>query len=204
MTYRDPRSAALALLVLAPLALFGCTQSATSSTGSTAGSSSSGESGAESAAEVEALSGPECLIGDWYIEQDQMQVFYDALGAANGNLDFTIDGGTGLSFTESSFSYTPEFTLLLTVAGIDGTGTISGAIGGEYTADEAVITTAQETNDTSLTVTVGGVTQDGGALFGSLLAASPIHSAPYECTAQGPLIQFDTGDDRVPVQLTAR
>jgi hypothetical protein len=191
-------AAALTLSTFAMLGLAACT--APSDTTEEAATTES----AESVEEPDELVGPSCLIGDWYIEQDQMQVFYDALGDENPSVDMQVQGGTGLRFAEDVFEYTPEFSLLVTAAGMEGTGAITGSIGGQYTADESQITTSQETNDTALTVTIGGVVQDGSGLFGSLLASSPIHSAAYECTAAGPLIQFDTGGEPVPVQLTAR
>jgi hypothetical protein len=155
------------------------------------------------APEEEAVAGgPECLVGDWYITQEEMQGFYDVVTAESGT-GFTVDGGTGLTFTESTFTYTPQFTLGLDFAGNAGTGTIVGAISGDYTADDTTITTTHETSDVVLTVEIGGVVQDATALFGEIMAASPINTAPYECNADGPLIQFDTGGGtRTPVQLT--
>ncbi|MGV8885030.1 MAG: hypothetical protein ACOH1T_05515 [Microbacteriaceae bacterium] len=152
---------------------------------------------------AETPTGSACLVGDWYIAQGQLQAFYDGLGAANGKLDFTIKGGTGLSFTASTFRYTPDFTLLVAISGIDASGKITGSIDGNYTADSDTITTSQETNSTKLDVVVGGVAQDGSGLFDSILAKAPISKAPYECTETGPLIQFSTGTGSVPVQLTA-
>jgi hypothetical protein len=189
-------SLAVPVLALA-VGLVGCTAAPVTDPGSEASSAPS------TAPEEEAVAGgPECLVGDWYITQEEMQGFYDAVTAETG-AGFTIDGGTGLTFTESTFTYTPQFTLLLDLAGTTGTGTIDGAISGNYSADDTTITTSQETSDAVLTVEIGGVVQDASALFGDILAASPINTAPYECTADGPLIQFDTGGGtRTPVQLT--
>jgi hypothetical protein len=197
LLFSQRSAAALSLSTIALLGLAAC---------ATPADSAATPAGVEPSAttEEQPLVGPACLVGDWYIEQDQMQVFYDALGAENGGLDMQIEGGTGLRFDDDTFEYRPDFTLLLTVSGLEGTGAITGSIGGQYEADASQITTSQETNDTELVVTVGGVTQDGSGLFGSLLASSPIHSAAYECTAAGPLIQFDTGGAPVGVQLTAR
>lgn len=150
------------------------------------------------AAEPEA-SGPECLIGDWIIPQDQMQGFYDAVGS----IEFEIEGDTGLSFTETDYRYTPDFALTMEIAGMQATGAITGSVTGEYTADDSTITTSHEVSDVAVTITVGGVTQDGTDAFGDFMSSAPINSAPYECTPEGPVIQFDTGDSRVPVQLRA-
>lgn len=191
-------ASALPVLAIAALALAGC--------------SSAPESGAEEHVtsapsappeEEAAATGPECLIGDWSITQDQMQSFYDAVSADNG-VAITIEGGTGLSFAAATYTYTPEFVLKLDIAGMTGTGTITGGISGDYTADESTITTSHEVSDVTLTVDVGGQVIDGAELLGSILASAPINSAPYECGADGPIIQFDTGSGRVPIQLTER
>lgn len=190
----------LAVPVLAlAVGLVGCTAAPATDPGSDPEASSA----PSTAPEEEAVAGgPECLVGDWYITQEEMQGFYDVVTAESG-AGFTVDGGTGLTFTESTFTYTPQFTLALDFAGNAGTGTIVGAISGDYTADDTVITTTHETSDVVLTVEIGGVVQDATALFGEIMAASPINTAPYECNADGPLIQFDTGGGtRTPVQLT--
>ena len=66
-----------------------------------------------------------------------------------------------------------------------------------------MITTSQEVSDIAVTVTVSGVTVDGTDLTNSFLADAPINSAPYECGAEGPVIQFSTGEGNptVPMQL---
>jgi len=200
MSDRRPHPVLVASILLGVLATAGCAAPSAPS-GESSGSATPTPT---SEAPPEVVSGPDCLIGDWFIAQDQLQAFYDGLSAETGGLVFTIDGGTGLSFTDTTFAYTPEFSLRLEIAGIAGTGTIVGAIAGAYTADDATITTSQETSDVVLTVDVGGTVQDGTGLFDGFLASSPINSSPYECTTAGPIIQFSTGENRVPVQLVAR
>jgi len=203
MSDRRSRPVLVASLLLGVLATAGCAvpSAPPASSGAPAGTATSTST---PEAQPEVVTGPDCLIGDWFIAQDQMQAFYDGLSAETGGIAFTIDGGTGLSFTDTTFTYTPEFTLRLEVAGIAATGTIVGAIAGAYSADDAIISTDQETSDVVLTVDVGGTVQDGTGLFDSILAASPIRNAPYECTAAGPIIQFSTGENQVPIQLIAR
>jgi hypothetical protein len=189
---------ALPALTIAALALAGCSTTPDPEPGATSTTAPSPAPEEETAA-----AGPECLVGDWYISQEQMQSFYDAVNAEN-EVTITIEGGTGLAFTESAYTYTPEFALKLLVAGLEGTGTIDGGISGDYTADESTITTAHEVSDVTLTVEVAGQVIDGADLIGSILASAPINSAPYECGADGPIIQFDTGSGRVPIQLVER
>ncbi|MBH0083822.1 hypothetical protein [Salinibacterium sp. SWN167] len=154
--------------------------------------------------EEDAATGPECLIGDWYIAEDQMQGFYSAVSGSNDGLDISVEGGTGLAFTDATYTYTPDFEILLQVAGTEGTGAITGGISGDYTATDTVITTSQEVSDIAVSVTVSGVTMDGADLTNSFLADAPINSAPYECGDDGPIIHFSTGEGNptVPMQLT--
>jgi hypothetical protein len=155
-------------------------------------------------AEEKSASGPECLIGDWYIAEDQMQAFYSAVSESNSGVDITVEGGTGLSFADTTYTYRPDFAILLHAAGADGKGSITGGISGDYTASETEVTTSHDVSDVAVSVTVSGISMDGTDLFGDFLSSAPINSAPYECGADGPILQFDTGDGnpRVPIQLT--
>ncbi|MBH0009678.1 hypothetical protein [Salinibacterium sp. SWN1162] len=154
--------------------------------------------------EEEMVSGPECLIGEWYIAEDQMQGFYSAVSGSNEGLDISVEGGTGLSFSDTTYTYTPDFTILLEVAGSEGVGTITGAISGDYEATETTIKTSHEESDIAVTVSVGGISVDGTDLSEGFINSAPINSAPYECGAEGPIIEFATGDGNptVAMQLT--
>jgi hypothetical protein len=204
MSRYESRIYLFALLAATGLALTGCVPTVVPG----GGASSEAEAGVgegTSGGDTEAVdSGPECLVGDWQISQEQMQSFYDTLAANSGVDGFEVEGGTGLSFTGTTYAYTPDFALSMSASGMPVTAAISGTIAGDYTADDEKVTTSHETNDTTLAVSVGGTPFDGGDLFSDLLASSPINSAPYTCTADGPLIEFDAGSSRVPIQLTSR
>jgi hypothetical protein len=149
------------------------------------------------------LTGPGCLVGDWMIEQDQLQVFYDSVAeASGGGIEFTVDGDTGLSFDGDRYVYTPDLSLTLNAGGVEGVGVLAGTIEGTYTAADSIITTTTDTTDVSYTYSVGGVPQDASSAFAEALQRAPISGGEYECTDLGPLIQFDNGFGRVPVQLT--
>ncbi|QYH34610.1 hypothetical protein [Salinibacterium sp. M195] len=162
------------------------------------------DAAASAPAEEVAPSGPECLIGDWFIAEDQMQGFYSAVSGSNENVDISVKGGTGLAFTNSGYTYTPDFAIILQVAGTEGEGTITGGVTGDYSATDTEITTSHDVSDVAVSVSVSGVTMDGTDLFGDFMSSSPINSAPYECGEVGPILHFDTGEGnpRVPMQLT--
>ncbi|MBX3099680.1 MAG: hypothetical protein KF761_08875 [Salinibacterium sp.] len=146
-----------------------------------------------------------CLIGEWTITEEQMQVFYDKVSEGVDGITFDVQGDTGLTFRESDYSYLPDFTLGMTVAGTPASGTIAGSINGDYTVDGGLITTSHDSTAVTMTVEVAGTTMDGAELFGQMLAASPVNSAPYECQS-GPtlVIQMDTGYGRAPIELIRR
>jgi hypothetical protein len=152
--------------------------------------------------EALSLEPPECLIGDWFISQDELQVFYDSVSdATDGAVSFVVDGDTTLSFDGADFAYTPDLMLTISTPATEGVATLAGTISGEYAADQTTVATTNETVDVTYDYVVGGVTQDASVIFGNALLGSPINGGTYECTPAGPLISFDNGFGRVPVQL---
>lgn len=184
--------------LLAALALAGCTPN------NTGGVPTSGDGFATDTPTSEALSlePPECLIGDWYISQAELQVFYDSVNeASDGAVTFTVQGDTGLSFDGTSFEYTPDLRLSISTPSTEGVGTLVGTIAGPYSASDTMIAAENDSVDVEYDYLVGGVEQDAAALFASLITTAPVNDADYECTPNGPLVSFDNGFGRVPVQL---
>jgi hypothetical protein len=152
--------------------------------------------------EALSLEPPKCLIGDWYISQEELQVFYDSVSdATDGAVSFIAEGDTTLSFDGAEFAYTPDLVLTISTPATEGVATLAGTISGEYAADQTTVATTNETVDVTYDYVVGGVTQDASVIFGNALLGSPINGGTYECTPAGPLISFDNGFGRVPVQL---
>ncbi len=148
------------------------------------------------------LEPPKCLIGDWYISQDELQVFYDSISVAtDGAVSFGVEGDTGLSFDGTQFEYTPDLTLTVSTPATEGIATLLGTISGGYTADDGVVLTTNETVDVDYRYTVDGVELDASVLFGDALRGSPINGGAYTCTPAGPVIDFANGFGSVPVQL---
>jgi hypothetical protein len=152
--------------------------------------------------EALSLEPPQCLVGDWYISQEELQVFYDSVSeATDGAVSFIADGDTGLSFDGGGFAYTPDLVLTISTPATEGVATLSGTISGAYDADTTMITTTNETVEVDYDYVVDGVSQDASTIFGGALLGAPINGGDYECTPAGPLISFDNGFGRVPVQL---
>lgn len=188
-------SLALTVPVIAMLALAGCTPAGPATP-------VAGPDAESPTAEALNLEPPTCLIGDWYISQDELQVFYDSVSdATDGAVSFVADGDTTLSFDGAEFAYTPDLVLTISTPATEGVATLAGTISGEYAADQTTVATSNETVDVTYDYVVGGVTQDASVIFGNALLGSPINGGTYECTPAGPLISFDNGFGRVPVQL---
>lgn len=189
--------AATAVSIVALAALAGCTPN-----GPSAPPTSRDEVSDSPTPEVLSLDPPACLIGDWYISQDELQVFYDSVSdATDGAVSFEVEGDTGLSFDGSAFAYTPDLVLTIQTPATAGVATLTGSISGGYEADATTVSTTNETIDVDYDYVVDGVTQDASVIFGSALLGSPINGGDYACSPDGPIISFDNGFGRVPVQL---
>lgn len=147
-----------------------------------------------------------CLVGDWVITEEQMNVFYDQIEATSGGeLSIQISGSTGLTFTtDGRFEYTPDFTLELEVIGAGGSGVTGGLIGGTYQARDGIVVTSIDRNEIEVTVDVMGQVFDGSDIAGGFLTSFPVADAPFDCSGPSPVIDFATGEGtpRVPVELT--
>ncbi len=140
--------------------------------------------------------GPECLVGDWVITEDELNAYYDALevgfSASGPAPTFDVAGQVLLTFTPTEYVYTGNFDLTLGIAGQEGTGTSTGTVSGTWTTADGVIVAETTETDLSVSVSIGGITLDGSELANGLLNDAPINAAPYDCA--GPTLGFQTGD----------
>jgi len=120
-------------------------------------------------------------------------------------LTIGVVGSAPLSFNaDGTYEWTPDFTLTVEVAGQRGTGVTGGAITGNWTAVDGVVTTASDVNALTASITVGGTTFDGADLANGLLNSSPINGVTYSCDGPTPVLDFQTGDPLVTVPVTLR
>ena len=201
---RRTPAAALAAASLLPLLLVGCSVGSEEATGSSS-EGPEAEASTESAAPADPAD-PACLIGDWLITQEEMQKFYDAVSGSTEGLALTVEGDTGLSFTADTFTYTPDFTLRLEIAGVAGEGLTTGSLGGGWSAADGIVTTTVGSNDINVQVTIAGAEVDASDSVGSIIASDPINQAPFDCSdPAAPVLNFDTGTEaRVPLTLSPR
>jgi len=150
--------------------------------------------------------GGDCLVGDWVVTQDEMNAYYSGMmSTLDAPLTIGVVGSAPLSFNaDGTYEWTPDFTLTVEVAGQRGTGVTGGAITGNWTAVDGVVTTASDVNALTASITVGGTTFDGADLANGLLNSSPINGVTYSCDGPTPVLDFQTGDPLVTVPVTLR
>lgn len=146
----------------------------------------------------------ECLVGDWVVTEEQMDAFYSGL-MSTLEAPLTIDtvGSAPLSFAaDGTYEWAPGFTLTVEVAGATGSGEVGGAITGNWTAAEGVVTTSSDLNALVVSITVNGVVFDGADLANGLLNSTPINGVTYSCDGPAPVLDFKTADPSVTVPVT--
>ncbi|MGI9824319.1 hypothetical protein [Agromyces sp. Marseille-Q5079] len=204
------------IVALAALTLAGCSGSpddASASDAASAGPTSTADATASAPATDEAgddagddaeAEASNCLVGDWVLADDQMQKYYDQVNTDLAEYAIVYDpsGTSGLSFAEDgTYAYTPSLSLTVDIAGLPAEATLGGTLSGEYAVDGETVRTSNDTNDLSMDVTVDGEAMDGTAVTEQILA-SPIMSAPYDCSGETPVIHFSTGASSVPLTLS--
>ncbi|WP_157426768.1 hypothetical protein [Agromyces salentinus] len=204
------------ILALAALTLAGCSASPEGGSASDAASSSPRPSADASApatdadatadpdADDDAASPSNCLVGDWVLTDEQMQRYYDQMNADLAEYAIVYDpsGSSGLSFAEDgTYAYTPDLSMSVDIAGLPAEATLGGTLSGQYAVDGSTVSTSNDTNELSMDVTVDGEAMDGTAVTEQILA-SPITSAPYDCSGETPVIHFSTGASTVPLTLS--
>lgn len=143
----------------------------------------------------------ECLVGEWIVTGDVIQSFYDSV-APDQPVKFTVEGDAGLNFTDETYEWVPDFTLIMDINGVEATGTIAGTITGLYQTDDGIITTSMDESDIDMTITVMDQTMDGTAMGESFLNQAPIVDTPFSCADGQPVLMFETSDGgRVPMTL---
>ncbi|MBN9605395.1 MAG: hypothetical protein J0G30_02150 [Actinomycetales bacterium] len=143
-----------------------------------------------------------CLVGDWVVDEQQLNTFFDAVETENaGSVQFEATGQSGLSFDGARYSYTPDISLAMRIADVTGTGTIAGTVTGDYAVDGENLSTSNDTSDIDPTITVGGMPMSATELFDPAIFEHPIADGPFVCGAGLLVVQFSTGSGSVPLTL---
>lgn len=145
-----------------------------------------------------AVTGPECLIGTWKLTAEQMQAFFDSI---EGPTEFLVEGDSNFEFTADTYEYTPDLSLTVSLAGMEGTGSMTGSVSGSYTTANGVITTSDDTHDIDMSIKVGSIETDGSDITEGFLSLSPINSAAFECRSDLLTITWQNGGDGIDLDL---
>ncbi len=145
-----------------------------------------------------------CLVGEWVVTEDEMNKFYDGLeSTVDAPLSISVEGGAPLSLgADGTYRWDPEFIFTVEVAGTTGTGLTTGDITGNWSAADGVVTTESDVNALEVSITVGGVTIDGGDMANGFLNSSPVNGVTYSCDGMYPVLDFMTGDPDVTVPVS--
>lgn len=148
---------------------------------------------------------PDCLVGNWVVSDAELNAYYDAVAANIGDGAVTFDtvGTPGITFTETEYVYSGDFTLILSLAGQTGSGVATGSAIGNYTVEDGIIRSELVSSDLGIIVTVGGATLNQSDLGNAFLDDNPLFDTPASC--DGPTLMFASGADgaiRHPIVLT--
>jgi hypothetical protein len=124
-----------------------------------------------------------CPVGDWYASQEEMQAFYDTIGA-RAAVSFVFEGDAELVLRgDGTLSYVLEDFLLKQEAG--GTHIdvrLTGSIDGVYTADGSVLRTTNVEPNVTAEAFVDDTPMDATTVLQSFLAQFPFNEATYQCS----------------------
>jgi len=168
------------------------------------GSAGTDSSTTEAPTTTEAPAEGDCLIGDWVVTDEQMDLFYDGvMGTLQTPLMIDTVGSAPLSFAaDGTYSWAPDFVLTVDIAGQSGAGDVGGTITGNWTVVDGVVTTSADVNDLTVSITVNGATFGGDDLANGLLDTSPVNGVTYSCDDPLPVLDFQTADPDVTVPVT--
>lgn len=151
----------------------------------------------------------ECLIGDWLLTTAELQRWVNVVFTPGELQVMNVKGTSTFSFTaDGGYRLTPEWGFEVQVAATDMTGsaTIAGVLSGTHSVDGDILTTnvTDSAIDATVVIVVSGVAIPT-ATFEELLEESfgedPLNSAPFSCSGDSLTLGFDTGHDRMEMDL---
>lgn len=129
---------------------------------------------------------PACLVGEWAMDQERLQDFYDSITALMGptGMAYTPTGSAGLAFREDgTFSWVPDTVIETRVSGVEMVVALSGTIDGSYTvADGRIVTDNESTEGLVIEATANDQPVDASQIA-EQIAFAPVSDAAYTCTA---------------------
>ncbi|MGB0112005.1 MAG: hypothetical protein WBP59_02175, partial [Ilumatobacteraceae bacterium] len=144
-----------------------------------------------------------CLEGDWIVNEEQMNAFYEGVMATvDAPLDIHAVGSAVLWFdADGTYGWLPDFSLNVEVAGRGGVGEATGNIVGNWEASGGVVTTSSDVNALVVTITIDSTTINGSDMANGMLNSSPVNGVTYNCDGPTPVLDFKTSDPNVTVPI---
>ncbi|MFT3797407.1 hypothetical protein [Microbacterium sp.] len=184
------RRLATPLLGLAALALVlpGCAAESSptpTSSGSASKPAASASASATPSAGATGEATADCLVGEWYMGQDELTAFYQSINEvmAGSGVEFSPVGSATMTMDAAgTYSWAPSTEVTAQVSGVTILVTFGGSMEGTYTATADRITSSPlATSALEVTATIDGVATDPGAIS-EQIAQAPVGDAAYTCT----------------------
>lgn len=197
---RTAAAAAIAGLVL----LFAGCDATTPQPAPSAPVANSATPAATPAATIAATDDPTCLVGTWTLDEEGMGAYYaqinDLLESA---AEFTPSGSATLTIgADGTFVWSPDAQISAVVAGREMQVSLSGTLGGTYTAEPGhIVTDADVDDDLVVTGMVDGNAVDASAIA-QQIGGAPMTDSDFACTPESLELTTTIADSSVTTTLT--
>ncbi|RLK52472.1 hypothetical protein [Microbacterium telephonicum] len=132
------------------------------------------------------LLGPDCLVGDWTMDQAGLDQFYVGINAATAGsgIGLTPKGTATLMMgSDGTYAWAPSAEITAQAGGTAIVVTLGGSVDGTYTATDDRVTAATTSTDAlQISATLDGSPTDASAVA-EQISTAPVADAGYACTA---------------------
>jgi hypothetical protein len=155
-------------------------------------------------ATVAATDDPACLVGTWTLDEEGMGQYYAQINdLLEGAAEFTPRGDATLTIgADGTFTWQPDAQISALVAGREMEVSLSGTLGGTYTAEPGhILTDADVDDDLVVTGTVDGSAVDASAIA-QQIGGAPMTDSAFACTPDTLDLTTTIADSSVTTTLT--
>jgi hypothetical protein len=155
-------------------------------------------------ATVAATDDPACLVGTWTLDEEGMGQYYAQINdLLEGAAEFTPRGDATLTIgADGTFTWQPDAQISALVAGREMEVSLSGTLGGTYTAEPGhIVTDADVDDDLVVTGTVDGSAVDASAIA-QQIGGAPMTDSAFACTPDTLDLTTTIADSSVTTTLT--
>jgi len=134
----------------------------------------------------------DCLLGDWVVSDTELQTYYTTVAASSAFDTIDSSGEVRISFGPTTFTWTNEYVLNLTIGANSYTAELGGQLSGTYTADSSQLTGIIDHDTRSGIFTEDdNAIEDAGDLFVGVIPTRPLDTTEFSC--DGPTLNIAVG-----------